>query len=385
MLTQSFDAVVIGAGSVGLPTACFLADAGLSTLVVDQFAGPGQGSNKAAIGGIRATHSTPAKIRLCLDSIRIFSTWEQVNGDCIEWAQGGYAFVAYREQEERSLKELLKIQHSYGLNIRWLDRQELLDLSPGLNPNHLRGGTYSPEDGSGSPLLSACAFHAQAARRGVQFRFGERVTGIIRRRGKVVGVRTDKGGYATSTVVNAGGAWARAVAQTAGLDVPVVPDSHEAGITEPVAPFLVPMVVDIRPVDGSRNYYFYQHRPGGVVFCITPDPPIVGTDRRETSAYLPMIARRMVGLIPRLANIKVRRTWRGLYPMTPDGSPIIGWAQEPEGYLNAVGMCGQGYMLGPGVGALISRMVQRKTTAEDDQILQELRSDRDFGGVEALK
>jgi sarcosine oxidase subunit beta len=80
MLTQSFDAVVIGAGSVGLPTACFLADAGVSTLVVDQFAGPGQGSNKAAIGGVRATHSTP-KIRLCLDSIRIFSTWEQVHGD----------------------------------------------------------------------------------------------------------------------------------------------------------------------------------------------------------------------------------------------------------------------------------------------------------------
>jgi sarcosine oxidase, subunit beta len=385
MLTQSFDAVVIGAGSVGLPTACLLADAGLSTLVIDQFAGPGQGSNKAAIGGIRATHSTPAKIRLCLDSIRIFSTWEQAHGDSIEWAQGGYTFVAYREQEERSLKDLLKIQQSYGLNIRWLDRQELLDLAPGLNPDGLRGGTYSPEDGSASPLLSACAFHARAARSGAQFRFGERVTGIIRRRGKVVGVRTDKGGYATGTVINAGGAWARTVAETAGLDVPVVPDSHEAGITEPVAPFLVPMVVDIRPAEGSRNYYFYQHKPGGVVFCITPDPPIVGTDRRETSAYLPMIARRMVGVIPRLANIKVRRTWRGLYPMTPDGSPIVGWAKEPEGFLNAVGMCGQGYMLGPGVGALISRMVQRKTTIEDEQILQELRPDRDFGGVEALK
>src|SRR5512136_678843 len=113
MLTQSFDAVVIGAGSVGLPTACFLADAGLSTLVVDQFAGPGQGSNKAAIGGIRATHSTPAKIRLCLDSIRIFSTLHEKYGEEIEWTQGGYVFVAYREQEEQSLKALLKIQKGY--------------------------------------------------------------------------------------------------------------------------------------------------------------------------------------------------------------------------------------------------------------------------------
>ena len=148
--------------------------------------------------------------------------------------------------------------------------------------------------------------------------------------------------------INAGGAWAKTVAASAGLDIPVVPDSHEAGVTEPMAAFMRPMVVDIRPAAGSKNYYFYQHRPGAVVFCITPEPPIVGTDRRETSEYLPMIARRMVGLMPRLANIKVRRTWRGLYPMTPDGSPIVGWAASVQGYVHAVGMCGQGYMLGPG-------------------------------------
>ncbi|MBE3072811.1 MAG: FAD-binding oxidoreductase [Acidobacteria bacterium] len=385
MTTQTFDAIVIGAGSVGLPTALSLAEAGLTALVIDQFPGPGQGSNKAAIGGIRATHSTPAKIRLCLESLRIFSTWQQTHGDAIEWARGGYIFVAYREREEQSLKDLLRIQQSHGLNIRWLDRDEMLALNPCLNREGLHGGTYSPEDGSASPLLSACAFHRQAVKRGVQFRFGERVTDVVRRRGRVVGVRTDRGGYASETVINAGGAWARSVAQSVGLDVPVVPDSHEAGITEPVAPFMAPMAVDIRPAEGSHNYYFYQHKPGGVVFCITPDPPIIGTDRRETSAYLPMIARRMVGLIPKLANIKVRRTWRGLYPMTPDGSPIVGWASELEGYIHAVGMCGQGYMLGPGVGALVSRMVRRAVTAADRQILDELTPARDFGAAEALE
>jgi len=385
MTTQTFDAIVVGAGSVGLPAALSLADAGLSTLVIDQFPGPGQGSNKAAIGGIRATHSTPAKIRLCLESLRIFSTWEALHGDAIEWAQGGYTFVAYREREEQSLKELLKVQHQHGLNIRWLDRGEMLALNPNLNPEGLRGGTFSPEDGSASPLLSSFVFHRRAVERGVQFRFGERVTGVVRRRGSVAGVRTDKGGYATATVVNAGGPWARSVAQSAGLDVPVVPDSHEGGITEPVAPFMSPMVVDVRPAAGSANYYFYQHKPGGVVFCITPDPPIVGTDRRETSAYLPMIAKRMVDLIPKLANIKVRRTWRGLYPMTPDGSPIVGWSRELSGYIHAVGMCGQGYMLGPGVGALVSRMARQALGPDDQQTLDELTPYRDFGSAETLR
>lgn len=385
MSTQAFDAIVLGAGSVGLPTALHLAEAGVSTLVIEQFASPGQGSNKAAIGGIRATHSTPAKIRLCLDSLRKFSQWQQAHGDDLEWAQGGYVFVAYREDEEHALKELLKVQTRYGLNIEWLDREDMIDLVPDLNRDSLRGGTYSPEDGSASPMLSSHAFYRRAKALGVQFRFNERATGIIRRRGRVVGVRTDKGGYATPAVVNAGGAWARPIAQMAGLDVPVVPDSHEAGVTEPVAPFLKPMLVDIRPAEGSRNYYFYQHKPGSVVFCITPNPPIVGTDRRETSAYLPMIARRMVGLVPKLANIKVRRTWRGLYPMTPDGSPVVGWSREIEGYAYAVGMCGQGYMLGPGVGALVGRLLTNRTCPDDLETLQELSPYRDFGGDEALK
>ena len=65
----------------------------------------------------------------------------------------------------------------------------------------------------------------------------------------------------------------------------------------------------------------------------------------------------------------MRRTWRGLYPMTPDGSPIVGWSRDLEGYALAVGMCGQGFMLGPGVGALVSRLVRKQLCAADDETL----------------
>ena len=385
MTTKVYDVIIVGAGSVGCPAAFFLAQAGIRPLVIDQFASPGQGSNKAAIGGIRATHSDTSKIRICLKSIEIFSTWQELYGDDLEWYQGGYSFVAYREREEQVLKGLLRVQQSYGLNIRWLDREELLEVIPALNPGGLIGGTYSPGDGSASPLRAAHAFYRRAVERGAEFHFNERVTGIITRGHRVVGVRTDKGGYATGMIINAAGPWARGVAQMARLDAPVVPDSHEAGITEPVARFLEPMVVDIRPAQGSRNYYFYQHRPGPVVFCITPEPPIVGTDRRETSAFLPMIARRMVELMPRLANIRVRRTWRGLYPMTPDGFPIVGRAKELEGYIHAVGMCGQGFMLGPGLATYLVKIVQDNLTAQDEEVLAGLTPYRDFGGEEKLK
>ncbi len=380
-----YDAIIIGAGSVGTPTAWSLAEAGVRTLVLDNRPSAGQGSNKAAIGGIRATHSDPAKIRLCLRSIEIFSAWQERYGDDIEWVKGGYGFVAYREREEKILKDLLAIQKPYGLKIDWLDRDTLLEVIPDLNRNGLIGGTFSPDDGNASPLLVLHAFFKQARRLGAEFRFNESVTGIDVAGGRVRGVKTDKGEYGADVIINAAGAWAAPLARLVGVDIPVRPDSHEAAITEPVARFLNPMVVDIRPVTGSANYYFYQHATGQILFCITPSPSLWGEDCRETSEFLPMVARRMVDVMPRLANIRVRRTWRGLYPMSPDGFPIVGWIKEAEGYLVAAGMCGQGLMLGPGLGELLTRMVMNTPTESDREILEILSPYRQFAGQEKLK
>jgi sarcosine oxidase, subunit beta len=385
MTIPHYDVAIIGAGSVGAPTALAMARDGLKVLVIEALPSQGQGSNKAAIGGVRATHSDVAKIRLCLRTIEIMSTWQETYGHDIEWRDGGYVFVAYRDVEERKLKQLLTKQHMHGLNIDWHDAPQLLEVVPDLNRNGLLGGTYSPEDGHCSPLLAGHAYMDQAKRYGAEFRFNERVTNIVVEGGRVRGVETGHGRYGADVVINATGAWARHLGAMVGIDHPIQPDSHEAGITEPVAPFLGPMVVDIRPAPGSKNYYFHQLATGQVTFCITPDPAILGFDCRETSSFLPQIARRMVDVMPRLARLRVRRTWRGLYPMTPDGSPLVGWAAEPQGYLMAIGMCGQGFMLGPGLGELLSRMVQDSVSAEDREVLEELSPERAFAGEEVLK
>lgn len=387
---KHYDVIVAGAGSVGVPTAFALANAGLRTLVLDGRASPGQGSNKAAIGGVRATHSDPAKIRLNLRTLEILKSWQQVYGDDIEWNTGGYVFVAYREREEKILKELLVVQKHYGLNINWLDREQMLDLLPDLNRETrddacLSGGTFSPDDGHCSTLLTLHAFYDRARACGAEFHFNEPLAGIEVEGGKVVGVQTPHGRYGADVVINAAGAEADEVARLVGLTVPVRPDSHEAAITEPVARFLHPMVVDIRPAPGSTNYYFYQHYTGQIIFCITPSPSLWGADKRETSDFLPMISRRMIDLMPRLAAIRVRRTWRGLYPMTPDGSPLVGWAREVGGFIQAVGMCGQGFMLGPGLGELLARMVQRHISEDDKETLAILSPYREFKGMEKLK
>jgi len=381
----NYDVIVVGAGSVGTPAALSMAEAGLKVLVLDGNASVGQGSNKHAIGGLRATFSDPAKIRIGLRSLEIISTWKKLRGEDLEWRQGGYSFVAYTEGDKNSLQELLVTQKAFGLNIDWLDRDRILEIVPDLNPDGLLGGTFSPEDGHASPLLAAHAFHVHAKRAGAEFRFNEPVRGLIIEGGTVRGVSTGQGDYGADVVVNAAGGWAAEIGRLAGITLSVNPDSHEGAVTEPVAHFLNPMVVDIRPLPGSANYYFFQHATGQIIFCITPHPSIWGTDQRETSSFLPMVARRMVDLMPRLRHLRVRRTWRGLYPMTPDGFPLVGWAREVRGLLLAVGMCGQGFMLGPGLGEILAHMVQDKLPAKDREILEILSPYREFKGMEKLK
>ena len=382
---MSYDAIIIGAGSVGVPSAMAIAEQGLKPLVIDMNASPGQGENKHAIGGVRATHSDPGKIIVGRRSLDILSTWEESHGDPIEWLKGGYTFPLYRRSDAELLKGLLPVQKSYGLNIDFIEPAGMQELVPGINPDGLLGGTHSPDDGSISPLLTINAFYRRAVELGAEFKFKEKVTGFLMDGGCVTGVRTDKGQYTAPVVVDAAGPYSREIGKMAGTDILVTPDSHEAAITEPVKSFFKCMVVDIRPGADSKNYYFYQNRHGQVVFCITPDPPILGTDKGATSNFLPQVCARIVTLLPRLKNLRVRRTWRGLYPMTPDGSPLVGWNKKVEGLVHAAGMCGQGLMLGPGIAELIGRMVTEQTTEDDQVLLQEFSPYRKFKAMEALK
>lgn len=380
-----YDVIIIGAGSVGVPTAMFVGRKGMRTLVLDGRPSPGQGENKHSIGGIRATHSSPGKILIGRRSLEIFSTWEELHGDRIEWLQGGYTFPVYRSAEERELKEILPIQKEFGLNIDFVGPEEIGELVPGINREGLIGGTFSPEDGSASPLLTINAFYRQALDYGVEFRFKETVERIVTHRDRVRGVVTGAGSYKAPVVVDAAGPYSPDLVQTVGVDIPVTPDSHEAAISEPVRPFFECMVVDLRPAAGSKNYYFYQNRRGQVIFCITPDPPLKGTDKRETSVFLPQVCARMLELLPRLKNLRVRRVWRGLYPASPDGSPLVGWNRQVQGLLHATGMCGQGFMLGPGVAELVAGMVSREQAENDELILAEFSPYREFAQAEALE
>lgn len=380
-MANKYDVIVIGAGSVGVPTTYFLAKEGLKVLCLDSHASSGQGQNKAAIGGVRATHSDPAKITICKKSLEIFSTWKKTTGSDIGWKPGGYCFPIYTESDEKTMRDMLPIQKKFGLNIDWVGPEGIACAVPGINMNGLRGGTFSPEDGQVSPLMATESFTREARKLGAVFHYREQVKKLNMEENSVSGVVTDKTTYSAGKIVNAAGADATAICEMAGFSIQVVPDSHEAGITSPVRPFLPPLVVDIRqgPEGMTKNFYFGQVESGQIIFCYTPLKPILGTDRRETSEFMPIIARRLVSLIPRLKGLTVRRLWRGLYPMTPDGVPFIGKAPGVENMYLAIGMCGQGFMMGPGVGYNLVHHIAKGRPAMDKEIYELLSPNRNLG------
>jgi sarcosine oxidase, subunit beta len=386
---KTFDAIVVGGGSVGVPIAYYLSLRGLKVLVLDRRPAVGQGENKCAIGGVRATHSDPAKIVLCIRSLEAISTWKQTHGDEIGWKPGGYCFPVYSEDLEAKLRGLFPMQQKFGLVNNWVDPDTINELVPGILREGLRGGTWSPGDGQVSSILLPVVLMRHAMAHGAEFRTSERVTEYLLQGGAIQGVKTDKGEYHAPHVVVATGSDAAEDGDLLGIKIPVAPDAHEAGISAPVEHFMKPLVVDMRPGPEGKtvNFYFGQNLEGQIIFCYTPKQPFLGQHRESLSEFLPILASRMIALVPRLQHMLIRRIWRGCYPNTPDGVPIISNVEAIQGLTLAVGMCGQGLMLGIGVGQEIASLVIDAKSTLPLEASTAVRFERNFwaGKIEALK
>ena len=77
------------------------------------------------------------------------------------------------------------------------------------------------------------------------------------------------------------------------------------------------------------------------------------TDREEVDDGLVEDWRdRLAHRYPPAAGAPVARAWAGLYDMTPDAHPIIGWVGE--GVYAACGFSGHGFMQSPAVGKSVA-------------------------------
>jgi sarcosine oxidase subunit beta len=70
--------------------------------------------------------------------------------------------------------------------------------------------------------------------------------------------------------------------------------------------------------------------------------------------FLEEMARGMIEVIPRFAELKVVRQWAGPYDLTEDGQPIVGEAPGVPGFYLCCGFMGHGFMMAPVVSRILA-------------------------------
>jgi sarcosine oxidase subunit beta len=357
------DVVVIGAGIMGLSVAYHLAERGVTSVtVVDKgyLCGGASGRNG---GGVRAQWSSETNVRLMLESIRMcreFAAKMKIN---VWFRQGGYLFLAHSRGDRERLENSVALQNDCGLSTRMLTPREACRIVTELDPNGIEAASYNPDDGVVFPWPFVWGYARAARRRGVEVVTWHEVIGFDATGGRIAGVRLRPCGppgspvgsetvLRTQKVVNAAGAWSPVIGKMLGVDLPNRPHRHEICSTEPLKPWLKPLVADL-----SNGLYFSQSTRGEIVGGVGNEYVPPGLDQQSSHAFLGKYARALVRTCPILADVKVLRQWAGCYDLTPDANPIVGSVDEIENFYQASGFMGHGFMMAPIVGKLLAQVV----------------------------
>jgi sarcosine oxidase, subunit beta len=361
---SAYGAVVVGAGVIGLYTAYHLLRAGAGpVLVVDRgfLSGGASGRNG---GGVRQQWETRATVRLARESVAAYRRFGRDFGYNLWFRQSGYLFLAEDDAALARLRAVHDTVRSEGLASEVVGPETIARLVPGIAPGSAVGGTYLASDGVLYPFPAIWGLYEAVRSLGGEVALGVEVEGIDAPAGRVAAVATSRGRITTPIVVNAAGGWSRELSRRAGLDAPNVPTRHEILATEPLKPFLDPMVV--RPSDGL---YFSQSMRGELVGGLTlPHPTGTGAGMPSTPRFLTAMSRALVGLVPRLASVGILRAWSGFYDDSPDGLPLIGEDPRRPGFVHANGFGGHGFMLAPAATVRVARAALGEPTDLDPRL-----------------
>jgi sarcosine oxidase subunit beta len=343
-LPEKADVVIIGGGIMGLALAWNLAGRGAGRIVVLERGYLCEGASGRNGGGVRAQWTTPTLIELAKESIDFMSRFAQELGINVWLRKGGYLFLAHDEPTLRRIEESVELQRKHGLPTRIINPGEAVDIAQGLDPSRFLAASWNPEDGVVFPWPFLWGYADGARKRGALVETFTRVTGIDVSQGRVRGVQTDRGAIAADRVVIACGAWSPQLARLAGVDLPNVPYRHEIVSSEPLKPFLSPLVSML-----GTGLYFSQSMRGEIVGGMGDPGEEPGLNQSSSLRFLARYSRALTDLVPRLGAVKLLRQWAGCYDVTPDHSPILGETPGVAGLLQMSGFVGHGFMMAPAV------------------------------------
>jgi sarcosine oxidase subunit beta len=223
------------------------------------------------------------------------------------------------------------------------------------------GGTFCPWDGYAGPNEVLSGFVSGAKKAGVRIYEGTEVLGISLSKGKVNGVKTKREEISTPIVVNAGGPFASAIGEMAGVKIPVKPLRRQIFIT---APFHLTNQAIPLTIDFHKGWYFRQEVDGLLLSGPLDSEPSfnLGIDYEAMAET----SENAIYRVPALERAHIARGWAGLYEISPDHHAILGKVPEVEGFILANGFSGHGFQHSPAVGKVIAELiVEGKPTTID--------------------
>ena len=364
-MARTFDVVIVGAGIMGLSIAYYLKKKGCRrVLVLEKEESWITGSTAKANGGFRQQFSDPVNILLSQLSLPVLKNFREEFHTDISLAQNGYLFVTATESGEKVLKQNLNTQRRYGVPAEWLSPEQVGQLAPYLRTTDLRGGTFCGQDGYGDSYSIAAGFGREALRQGALLKTSSPVVEVLTSSGKILGVKTPSETFHASNVVNAAGPYAAVIGSYANVNVPVTPVRRMIVMTEEFLPIpdTIPMVID------TDSGFFMRKESGRVLMGWSdPDEPSSFNTSFDPN-FVDVVAEKAMARVPVMerAQINARRSWAGLYEISPDHHCILGEASKLKGFFVANGFSGHGMMHAPAVGMILSDLIlQGKTELID--------------------
>jgi glycine oxidase len=354
---KTWDAIVIGAGIIGLSLAIELNKLGLRVLIVEK-GKPGRESSWAA-GGMLVDfpgETSPALQDLATASARMYPEFVHELQDesrlNIDLRSVGTIVLAHTEPElqpefpSHSISGLSEQNSAPGED--YALPRALAESEPALRvlqestrhwtALHLKERCVDPRH------LTAAAV-AAARHREIDFSSGDHALTIEISEGKASGVRTNKTKFAAGMVVNCAGAWA---GQIAPHPFPTRPVKGQMLCVS------MPEKEMVRHVIRTPDVYLIPRSDGRMLIGATAEE--AGFDKQTVPQTILKLREKAIDLVPKLAEAKILEAWAGLRPGTPDKLPILGSTPTP-GYFVATGHFRDGILLAPITARLMGKIM----------------------------
>ncbi len=315
--------VIAGAGAIGASIAYHLALLGARDVVLCDRDGVASGATGKAMGGFRQQFSTAAEVRLAKESAPLFRELGPPLFDPV-----GYVFLATSEEGWSALRGRADMQRGLGVEVEEVNATRIR----GLRTDDVVGAVACWSDGVAEPADVTRELVRRAAERGVEVR-----------------EHTDAMAVDHDVLVIACGASSAELCR----ELPIRPLCRQLVDVGPVEPLPadLPMVVE-----DETGFHFRRRRD--TLRLAMSEPTARWTDRPTVdSALVEEWRARLARRYPTAAGAPVISAWAGLYDMTPDAHPIIGWVAD--GVYAACGFSGHGFMQSPAVGRAVAEELLR--------------------------